>query len=758
MKKVLDFYKENFRKLIVLQVALCLLSVVFIIISSKREYEVDIDQKDLSAGRISENGSAVFDEKEGAYGLLLDITTDEIKKGWYKVRTEYNTSYDDNGFIVQALNEGALNRDIGRENRTIRLRASRDSQEVHAWLKKDSALRIAVHYCGGGDLQINRIMLRQIPNYTPAAVMALFLFLLNVELYEMAHLSKTEIKQRRYVRLGIAGIVLLSSIPLMNQYNIHGHDYEHHLYSIEGIAEGLLSGQFPVRIMPNWWNEFGDGAPMFYADAMMYVPALLLVLGYSIQAAYKFYIVFINLLTAWIAYKCFLKISKDSRIALFGAFLYTLNLYRLIDIYIRCAVGEYTALTFLPLILLGIYLIEEDGWVYLALGVTGCIQSHMLVCVMSAFLFMLFGVIHIRWVFKRRVFLNFCKAGIFSLLWNLWFIVPFLNMYGSNAYKIHVYKALRSTEEMGVPVLSLFYLWFRTIHDNIYVMGLSLLIGLVIAAVVFVVFRKQVFAKEESRKHGKLLGTSIILALASLLLSMEFIPYNRISGVHRVIERLVSMLEFPFRFMGPAALLSVASIVSACMLWKSGFGTGEEQRFRKAGYIVAGMLIILTAAGALISYRNLLTSDVMLEQHKEYYVMEYKMTANKWLPLEADDSETDQKLLTSSEDVAVLDYDKEYTNVNMFCANESAAEGYVDVPLFYYPCYKAKDEETGEVLPLTYGENARIRIVLPAGYQGRIMLKVSERKLWRIAELISVLSVLAAIWLIVKRPEKKAEG
>lgn len=758
MKKVLDFYKENFGKLIALQVALCLLAAVFIIISSKREYEVDIERKDLSAGRISETGSAVFDEKEGAYGLLLDLTTDVIKKGWYKVRIEYNTGYDDNGFIVQALNEGALNSDIGIENRTIRLRASRDSQEVHAWLKKDSALRIAVHYCGGGDLQINRIMLRQIPNYTPAAAMVLFLFLLNVELYEMAHLSKAEIKRRRFVRLGIAGIVLLSSIPLMNQYNIHGHDYEHHLYSIEGIAEGLLSGQFPVRIMPNWWNEFGDGAPMFYADAMMYIPALLLVLGYSMQAAYKFYIVFINLLTAWIAYKCFLKISKDNRIALLGAFLYTLNLYRLIDIYIRCAVGEYTALTFLPLILLGIYLIEEDGWIYLTLGVTGCIQSHMLVCVMSAFLFMLFCVIHIRWVFKKQVFLNFCKAGIFSLLWNLWFIVPFLNMYGSNAYKIHVYKALRSTEEMGVPVSSLFYLWFRTIHDKIYVMGLPLLIGLVIAALVFVVFRKQISAEGENRKPGKLLGTSIILALAALLLSMEFIPYNRISGIHRVIERLVSMLEFPFRFMGPAALLSVASIVSACMLWKSGLGTEGTQRFRKAGHIAAGALAILTAAGALISYRNLLTSDVMLEQHKEYYVMEYKMTANKWLPLEADDSVTDQKLLTSSEDVAVLDYDKEYTNVNMLCANESIAEGYVDVPLFYYPCYKAKDAETGEEFSLTYGENARIRVMLPAGYQGRVMLSVSERKLWRITEVISVLSALAAIWLIVKKPEKKAEG
>ena len=76
--------------------------------------------------------------------MLFDVVTEEVKKGWYKVRLEYNTDYNDNGFIVQALKENALNEDIGIENRTIRLRAVRESQDVHAWLRKDSALRIGV--------------------------------------------------------------------------------------------------------------------------------------------------------------------------------------------------------------------------------------------------------------------------------------------------------------------------------------------------------------------------------------------------------------------------------------------------------------------------------------------------------------------------------------------------------------------------------------------------------------------------------------
>ena len=83
----------------------------------------------------------------------------------------------------------------------------------------------------------------------------------------------------------------------------------------------------------------------------------------------------------------------------------------------------------------------------------------------------------------------------------------------------------------------------------------------------------------------------------------------------------------------------------------------------------------------------------------------------------------------------------------MDCINKGMSEGYIDVPLFYYPCYKAKDDKTGESLELTYGENARIRIILPPEYQGSVLLKVSERKLWRISEVISVLSVCAVFFI-----------
>lgn len=752
MKRITDYYKKNFKKIISLQVILCVGAIVAINCLSRNERDVNFDKNNLIGGVISEEGFACIDENDGVYGIVLDTITEEVKRGWYKVRIEYETGYDDNGFVVQAVRPGdVLNEDIGNEERTVSLKSYHNSQEVHAWLKKDSELRIAVHFCGGGYLQVKKIILRQIPNYTFLFWMMLCLLLTNIELYELGHFSEKEVKQRRYVRGGIAFIVLLSSIPLINDFNIHGHDYKYHLYCMEGVAEGLLSGQFPVKIMPNWWNEFGDGAPIFYCDTMLYVPAIITLLGYSLQTAYKCYIVFINFLTAGISYKCFQKISKDNKIALLGAFLYSLSLYRLIDIYVRCAVGEYTALTFLPLILLGIYLMEENGWIYMTIGLSGCIQSHVLVCVMVAFFFIVFSIIKIRWVLKKTVFLNFCKTGIITILWNLWFIIPFLEVYLTKGYKIHFYETEWKLEEKGIPFIEIFKLYFKGMDEDYFVMGLPLLVGVILAIAIYFGYRKRVPENTENRKYGSLLKVSTFLAMLALVLSMDFIPYSKMGEIHKIVNRLVNFFEFPFRFMCIASVMSATAIVSACVLWKSNLYCGNTKRIKMKGYAISGGLVILAMSGTFLSYWKLLTGDSPFVKNYEYYAIGYIMDMDKWLPAEADQGEVSHELLKGDEDIQVLDYKKEYTNIDMTCINKGIEDGYIDVPLFYYPCYKAVDRDTKETLVLTYGENERVRLVLPAGYQGTVSLKVGERKLWRFVEAVSVFSILVSLYLIINR-------
>lgn len=44
----------------------------------------------------------------------------------------------------------------------------------------------------------------------------------------------------------LAAISVISSIPLLSRTLLWGADLEFHLFRIEGIAQGLRDGQFPV--------------------------------------------------------------------------------------------------------------------------------------------------------------------------------------------------------------------------------------------------------------------------------------------------------------------------------------------------------------------------------------------------------------------------------------------------------------------------------------------------------------------------------
>lgn len=206
MKKAAEFYGKYSRRIIMLQIVLCVLTAIIINCMPSDERKVNFDERNLSGGAISGEGYAYIDETDEAYGIILDTIIEGVKRGRYKIRVEYETGYDDNGFIVQALIGGdVLNTDIGNEERTVALKSFRNSQEVHAWLKKDSDLRVAVHFCGGGYLQIKNIVLYRVPNYTPVILLIACFMFLNFVLYEHRNFSVEEIKRRRFIRGGYCG-------------------------------------------------------------------------------------------------------------------------------------------------------------------------------------------------------------------------------------------------------------------------------------------------------------------------------------------------------------------------------------------------------------------------------------------------------------------------------------------------------------------------------------------------------------------------
>lgn len=98
------------------------------------------------------------------------------------------------------------------------------------------------------------------------------------------------------------------------------------------------------------------------------------------------------------SYRSFSGVFRSKEKGLLAAFLYTLSIYRLIDLYTRAALGEGMAMIFLPLVMWGMYelfLGNEKKWYLAALGFTGVMQCHILSTELAVCFGGLFGLLYI---------------------------------------------------------------------------------------------------------------------------------------------------------------------------------------------------------------------------------------------------------------------------------------------------------------------------------------------------------------------------
>lgn len=244
MERVEEFIKRYKWCLLVFQVLICCGIFLGIFFAQRGTQEISLTNVDMAGGYVMEDGSIHIDETDEAYGLFLNVYTDEIKRGWYKVHVWYETGYDDNGFLVRAIggNPDAINTDIGEEIETIILKSQNREKSVHVWAKEPTRLQISAHFCGGGYLDINRIELERVANYTPVFLVTVLFLMMDVLFWEKVHISGMERKRRNFARVGIIFIAFIASIPLMNRYVLMGNDIMFHFCRLK--QKTALSGRW----------------------------------------------------------------------------------------------------------------------------------------------------------------------------------------------------------------------------------------------------------------------------------------------------------------------------------------------------------------------------------------------------------------------------------------------------------------------------------------------------------------------------------
>ncbi len=147
---------------------------------------------------------------------------------------------------------------------------------------------VYLKYKGRGDFSVNELVLkRDRLEYVRFMLVVLTVFsVLEVMLYLFY-------KNREVFRdvLWIMICSLIAFLPYTVSGIHRGDDLTYHLLRIDGIAEELANGHFPVYMQSIWLNGYGSPVSMYYGDFLLYFPAVLRLLGFSFNISYKLYVI-----------------------------------------------------------------------------------------------------------------------------------------------------------------------------------------------------------------------------------------------------------------------------------------------------------------------------------------------------------------------------------------------------------------------------------------------------------------------------------
>ncbi|BDZ31824.1 membrane protein [Lactiplantibacillus brownii] len=354
--------------------------------------------------------------------------------------------------------------------------------------------------------------------------------------------------------VGILGLGLLITVPeFWHHAVIMSSDSRIHFTRLEQVYRSLQGLQLPPLV-----NFFGFGQQglavngMYpWLTAVIFIGPRFLVASPILAMAIGFLLVnWLTGLTSWLLCR---QLTSSRRYQLLGVTIYLLNTYHLALLYARTAMGELLAYLFLPLVLLGCLQLWQServnrGWLWLAVGMAGIANSHVLSLLVVS---LVLGLIEaIRWwqrKLKRSELFGLLKAGIVAL--------------GASAYSLGNLIYVSFNNQMTVPFRNLITIdlaqvqqvWLTNRFSEV---ASSWSVGLPVMVLLgFLV--SQWFRYAASYKQETWIPW-LKLTLLSIVITLSWWPWEKLA------QSPVGVIQFWGRLLCATALLTMVTLVLYC--------------------------------------------------------------------------------------------------------------------------------------------------------------------------------------------------
>jgi len=417
--------------------------------------------------------------------------------------------------------------------------------------------------------------------------------------------------------------------------------------------------------------------------------------------------------------------------------------YRLTNIWIRAAVGEVTAMMFLPLVVLGLYELlcgDAKKWWLLAVGYSGLLHCHIVSCLLVMIFSVLMGIFMAEDFFREKRWVGLAKVLGSVLVFNAWYIVPFTYYYLRGNVELSALD-LGYFEAQLMDFSQLFQLYVSGIGSTSYkyrnnCLGLSGLLCFGIGLIGIASRKREEGQKGRLEKFMAALFSCGILFLlpATKMVSWKLLRENTF------LRWFSDTLQFPWRLLA----FTVPCIMLAGVGWL--FLSDRFRRYRAH----IGMALVLSAFTMTQLFMtmyginaNTATREAsMVRMPREYYI---EGTNMEDLP--------STLLLSDESKIRVEEWkrDGNHVSATLYCNDEGQ---YFEAPIFNYPGYRVTLAD-GTKLRVETGSNNRVRVYLPAlGEAQEVTVRFAGKRMFYVAYGVSALALAALLFKLLADADK----
>ncbi|MDW3022114.1 hypothetical protein R8L57_00155 [Ligilactobacillus salivarius] len=364
-------------------------------------------------------------------------------------------------------------------------------------------------------------------------------------------------------------------------------DGQIHLIRFESVADAIKNKELPPIVNFMGYGNVGEvfnGMYPWLSGLVFIIPRVLL--SSPMHALFiGFYL--LNILTILNVYLLVRKLSNNYYIRLIGVILYQLNAYHLTLMYSRNALGEALAYAFLPLLMLGCYLIwnnKKIGILYLALGMGMIINSHMISSILA---FLLIIIAEIYRIFARKLNLKeivyLISAGILS--------IPIIIFTVTNITNIALKNRIATTWR-GLNSIDMWESLKAMLQNNITDRGVIFNIGIICFVLLCVLLVTSIVSKSDGSWKKYILGAGIIY-----MLTLNIIPLPT-----SLPQTAIGIIQFTGRLLSIVMVL----LVMGCVLFLK---VNSNRVNVKSSLIFLFMMMSLLAVGSVRTYHNTVNDD-----------------------------------------------------------------------------------------------------------------------------------------------------